>query len=454
MMLSSFESILFFLLQIIIIVCYGLFTTYDIEVDSSSSVSVNTLSKDTILSYYPFFQDVHVMIFVGFGFLMTFLRKHSYTSLGMNFLIGCLVLQSSILVNGFFHCLFNNSWHKILLNVKSLITGDFAAGAVLITLGAVLGRVNFKQMIIVSLMELVFYAVNENIYVSILEAIDMGGSMVVHSFGAFFGLALSWVLYKESSKNHKENKPVYHSNLFAFIGCVFLWMYWPSFNGALATGNSKHRVVVNTVLSLTGSCISTFIASQVLRGGRLEMEDILNASLAGGVAVGSSSDLVIGPWGALMVGSIGGLVSTFGYNVLQHKLEENFNILDTCGVNNLHGMPGIIGGLGGVISSLTASNSVYGDNIVDIFPARAGDDGRSAEEQALYQFLGIIITLAMAITGGLITGLVIKKLENPNRKEFTDREDWILPDEETPLYHAEPELENSGTNTEIELETI
>ena len=433
--MSSIQSGAILLIETLVIVCYGLFTTYDIEVNASSSVTTNTLSKDTILTYYPFFQDVHVMIFVGFGFLMTFLRKHSYTSVGMNFLIGAFVLQTSILVNGFFHCLFKNEWHKITLDVKTLITGDFAAGAVLITLGAVLGRINFKQMFLVSIFELIFYAVNENIYVNELEAIDMGGSLVVHSFGAFFGLALSWMLYKESSKNHKENKSVYHSDLFAFIGCIFLWMYWPSFNGALATGNSKHRVVVNTVLSLTASCISTFITSQVLRGGKLEMEDILNASLAGGVAVGSSSDLVIGPWGALFVGSIAGIVSTVGFNVIQKYL-ETFSILDTCGVNNLHGMPGLIGGIGGVISTLTASSSVYGDSIGDIFPARAGPNGRSAEKQALYQFFGVLITFGISILGGIITGFFVKMLEESESKEFDDSQYWHVPDEEIPYYHS------------------
>jgi len=435
-MSNIIETSLILSTQIILIVLYGLFTKYDVEVSASSSVTTNSLSKDTVLTYYPFFQDVHVMIFVGFGFLMTFLRKHCYTSVGMNFLIGAFVLQASILINGFFHCLFNNSWHKITLDIKTLITGDFAAGAVLITMGAVLGRINFKQMYLTAILELLFYAVNENIYVSKLEAIDMGGSMVVHSFGAFFGLALSWMLYRESSKNHKDNKSVYHSDMFAFIGCIFLWMYWPSFNGALATGNSKHRVVINTVLSLTGSCISTFALSQLLRGGKLEMEDILNASLAGGVAVGSSSDLVISPWGALLTGCIAGIVSCIGYNVIQKYLEDNCNLLDTCGVNNLHGMPGIIGGLGGVISSLTASDSVYGDSIDLIFPARAGSDGRSAKEQALYQFLGIVITLGISIIGGIITGFFVNLLKNDDSVEFDDSEYWYLPEEEIPFYHS------------------
>jgi len=31
-------------------------------------------------------------------------------------------------------------------------------------------------------------------------------------------------------------KDSYQSNTVAMVGSIFLWMYWPSFNGALATG--------------------------------------------------------------------------------------------------------------------------------------------------------------------------------------------------------------------------
>ena len=41
-----------------------------------------------------------------------------------------------------------------------------------------------------------------------------------------------------------------------------------------------------------------------------------NASLAGGVAVGTMADLVLNPWGSLLVGMIAGALSTFGYAFL------------------------------------------------------------------------------------------------------------------------------------------
>ena len=47
------------------------------------------------------FQDVHVMMFVGFGFLMTFLKRYGYSSVGINLLITALVIQWASLIGGF-----------------------------------------------------------------------------------------------------------------------------------------------------------------------------------------------------------------------------------------------------------------------------------------------------------------------------------------------------------------
>lgn len=48
------------------------------------------------------FQDVHVMIYVGFGFLMVFLRRCAYTAVGFNFLLAAVVVQWAMICQGFY----------------------------------------------------------------------------------------------------------------------------------------------------------------------------------------------------------------------------------------------------------------------------------------------------------------------------------------------------------------
>ncbi len=422
--------------QILMIIFYSIF------VDYSNNFTNTTTVSETIDHYYPFYQDVHVMILIGFGFLMTFLSKYAYSALGYTLLITAMVIQASILINGFFHNCFNNDWHNLELNIESLITGDFAAAVVLISLGAVLGRLNPLQIFIMAMIELIFYSINESIGVILFEAVDMGGSMYVHTFGALFGLALSWMMTKISCRHStKDRKPNKNSNTLAMIGTLFLWMFWPSFNGALAVGYAQHRVVINTVFALCASCIGSFLTSQLLnKDHKFNMEHVLNATLAGGVAVGSSADLVIAPYGALITGLVAGIISVFGYEKLTPYLEEHYNIYDTCGVNNLHGIPGIIGGLGGFISASIAEEDLYGGSVSEVFPARA--NGRTAIEQGGFQLAALFTTIGISIVSGLFTGVILS-IYKLKKKEpyYTDDTHWLLEDEE----------EKEEENNDIEL---
>jgi ammonium transporter Rh len=309
--LRTREMIFFFTMQMLIILFYGLFTDFAHDVDPSQK------NQSTVQGYYPMFQDVHVMIFVGFGFLMAFLKYHSWTSVMFNFFVATWSIQWGILMVGLFHSVFEDNWHKINLNIVYLIEGDFAAGAVLISFGAVLGKVNSFQLLMMATIEIIFYGMNVGLGQKTFHAIDMGGSMYVHTFGAYFGLACSWMLGpKKIAKENPNIGASYTSNMFAAIGTLFLFMFWPSFNGALATGNSQHRVVVNTVLALCASTMGAYFVSAFLNKGLFKMEDCLNATLTGGVIIGSSSDLVAAAWVSILIGFLGGCVSCLCFNKL------------------------------------------------------------------------------------------------------------------------------------------
>jgi ammonium transporter Rh len=314
-----------------------------------------------------------------------------------------------MLLMGFFHAVKDDKWGMIHLDIGYLIEGGFGAGCVMITFGALLGKVSPLQLLLVAFFELILYALNFFICYMNLKAVDIGGSMFIHSFGAYFGLACAKVLTPPglvANMKHEKNASRTTSDMTAMIGTIFLWILWPSFNGAFAPAGSQFRVVINTALALNASCISAFIFSRLFsEEGVFDMVHIQNSTLAGGVAVGSSADLLIGPGGALTVGFVAGLISVLGYIKLTPWLEDKFGLDDTCGVHNLHGLPGLLGGTSGIISCAAANTVVYGTSYETIF-----GKGRTPTNQPGYQAAALAISLGISLAGGALTGFVVKGL--------------------------------------------
>jgi len=82
--------------------------------------------------------------------------------------------------------------HKIRIDIAHLIAGDFAAGAAMITFGAVLGKINLQQMFFLVWWEMIWYGLNEAICVNFFHVTDAGGSILVHTFGAYYGVACTY----------------------------------------------------------------------------------------------------------------------------------------------------------------------------------------------------------------------------------------------------------------------
>lgn len=74
----------------------------------------------------------------------------------------------------------------------------------------------------------------------------------MHAFGAYFGLAVSFMLRPKVDQNGagKLEGSSYKSDIFAMIGTLFLWIFWPSFNSALLDGVDQERAILNTYLAL------------------------------------------------------------------------------------------------------------------------------------------------------------------------------------------------------------
>ena len=86
--LNRFEIIMFWS-EFICILFYGLFVEFGpgVSADSPAADEANTINL--MVNHYPMYMDIHVMVFVGFGFLMTFLKCSSWTAIGFTYLIAC-----------------------------------------------------------------------------------------------------------------------------------------------------------------------------------------------------------------------------------------------------------------------------------------------------------------------------------------------------------------------------
>jgi ammonium transporter Rh len=159
--------------------------------------------------------------------------------------------------------------------------------------------------------------------------------------------------------------------------------------------------------------------------------------------VGTVADKIIRPAGAMVIGSIAGILSTAGFRFIKPAIQK-FHAHDTCGVNNLHGMPGILAGIFGIILAIFPAYSLYTDNLLG---SCYHGGNRSYLAQIGYQALTLGVTIGIAVIGGLITGIILRLpvfTDDVPSSYFNDHQHWETPsdfhDESTsllPVSHAD-----------------
>lgn len=313
-----------------------------------SIAAIDTDSLDgatrTIFDSISYARSIHIlaMLLLGFGFLMVFLRGHEFTTLTATFLAVSISIPVYLLVKSFLPGEFE------VMNISGFLYAEFAAASLLICMGAVLGRLKMDQYFVLSILFTIAYIFNEWLLLEsgLFEGfLDTGGSVAIHAFGAYFGLGVVATTAKkfQDKPGPKTNKV---SNEFCLLGSMVLWLFWPSFTSAVVAPELGYSTVLNTVLALCGSTLATYVFSKLIRG-KIEVEDIANAALAGGVCIGSTCSTA-NPGFAMVIGICAGTLSTLGFSIIAPKVCKLIRGTDTCGVHNLHGMPGLLGGLFGI----------------------------------------------------------------------------------------------------------
>jgi ammonium transporter Rh len=126
---------------------------------------------------------------------MTFMKWHGVTAVGFTLLITAMGLQWGIFTEAFFYGWYHHEWHVITISIYSMLDSLFAISAVLISFGAIIGKVTPIQLVTMVILELIFYAINDQVLMfGWLKLIDLGGTYVDHMFGAYFGLSVAFIL--------------------------------------------------------------------------------------------------------------------------------------------------------------------------------------------------------------------------------------------------------------------
>ena len=306
----------------------------------TAGIGSNISSGSEINEQFQFSKNLDIWFMsMMIAFLMIFIRKYEW---GVCLAVLLSAAASFAVYLGIEQFIFDVAvWDQALL-----IRGAICAITLIIAIGVFLGTIKMWQYLLVGVGFAFVYALVEylmgNLEIFGDLAQDPGGSILVHMCAAYFGIGVALGVRDKRA----FDEPMYtttHSVTFVWLGSMLLWMLWPSFVTALVAPDQITHGTITCFMAGTGSIISTYLMC-VLIQGKVNPLVYTYAMLAGLVAIGAPL-LMVGPWGALLIGLLAGVLSTLCFIYLQPWLCSKLGVLDVMGVHNLHGMGGWFGAI-------------------------------------------------------------------------------------------------------------
>ncbi len=277
----------------------------------------------------------------------------------------------------------------------------FAATAATIVSGAVAERTKFSAYLVFTVViTLIVYPVSGHWkwgggWLDQIGFLDFAGSTLVHSVGAWVGLAGAIVLGPRTGKyiNGKAKAIPGHNLTFAALGVFILWFGWFGFNPGsqlAAAGNDNtlaiaHIVLTTNLAAAGGAATALFISW--MRYKRPALSLALNGALAGLVAITAGAN-IISPGGALIIGLIAGIILVFSVELFDQALK----IDDPVGAISVHGI-----------------NGAFGTIAVGLFATEGGLFYGGGTSLLISQIIGVGAIFAWAFGTGLILFKTIKE---------------------------------------------
>jgi len=230
-----------------------------------------------------------------------------------------------------------------------------------------------------------------------IPAIDFAGGTVVHMSSGWSALILCLLLGKRVEHSHAP-----HNLVMTFIGTALLWVGWYGFNAGsalAADGVAANAFLTTTIATAIAAFVWPFL--EFILKGKPTVLGMCSGAVAGLVVVTPACGFVDST-GAAIIGVVAGAVPYFAVTIVKHIFKYD-DTLDTFGI---HGVGGTVGAL---ITGVLVNPAVNSNLVSDAYAAKNGLKAAiESHSLIIAQAKAVGITIALAVVGTLILGLILK----------------------------------------------
>ncbi|MCW5647921.1 MAG: ammonium transporter, partial [Sphingopyxis sp.] len=289
----------------------------------------------------------------------------------------------------------------------------FSAITVALVLGGLVERMKFSAVMVFAIvwLTIVYYPIAHMVWylggtdeatglIFGWGALDFAGGTVVHINAGVAALVGCLIIGKRTGYQKDVMAP--HSLTMTLIGTGLLWVGWFGFNAgsALEANGSAGLALINTFTATAAGVLFWMLTERAL-GHKGSLLGACSGAIAGLVAVTPAAGNA-GPFGAILLGAVAGLVCC----IVVMKLKAKLGFDDSLDVFGIHGVGGLIGSVLTAVTMLPALGGPAGDDYV--LGSQLWIQIKSVGVAVLWSAVGSAIAfyIAKAVTGGRVTAEV------------------------------------------------